>query len=128
MTRSEFGSGSQSRQLPIVLVLLAVAMGLLISATEARAATVWSDCVPVLTGTFANRIHVKCAAPVSGGIIWFAVDSKNVDFANRFLSMVNTALVAGKTLTVNYDPADTSGAAFGCAANDCRKAIGINMR
>ena len=94
----------------------------------AQAATVWSDCVPVLTGTFANRTHVKCASAVSGGIEWFAVDSTKVDYANRFMSMVNTALVSGKTLTINYDPADKSGAAFGCGANDCRKALGINMR
>ncbi len=101
---------------------------LFLCVTQANAAPVWSDCVPVLTGTFANRIHVKCAAPVSGGIVWFAVDASKVDYANRFMSMVNTALVSGKTLTVNYDPADTGGAAFGCQAKDCRRAYGINMR
>lgn len=95
---------------------------------DAAAGGVWSDCVPVLTGTFANRIHVKCASSVSGGIVWFAVDSSKPDYANRFMSIVNTALVAGRTLTIYFDPADTSGAAFGCAVADCRKAIGINMR
>jgi len=111
-----------------LLSALLLASGLVAATTDAGAATVWSDCVPVLTGTFANRTHVKCAASVSGGIIWFAVDSSKTDYANRFMSMVNTALVSGKTLTVNYDPADTSGAAFGCGASDCRKALGINMR
>ena len=28
----------------------------------------------------------------------------------------------------DYDPADTSGKAFGCEAADCRRVIGINMR
>lgn len=111
-----------------LLSTLVLAASLGCASSGASAATVWSDCVPVLTGTFANRTHVKCASAVSGGIVWFAVDSSKVDYANRFMSMVNTALVSGKTLTLNYDPADTSGASFGCAANDCRKALGINMR
>jgi arabinogalactan endo-1,4-beta-galactosidase len=96
--------------------------------SDATAGGVWSDCVPVLTGTFANRIHVKCASSVSGGIRWFAVDNLKTDYANRFMSIVNTALVSGKTLSVYYDPGDTSATAFGCGAKDCRKAIGINMR
>ena len=111
---------TQSRLLPALLLAAAV--------SDASAGGAWSDCVPVLTGTFANRIHVKCAASVSGGIVWFAVDNAKVDYANRFMSMANTALVSGKTLSVYYDPADTSGSAFGCDASDCRKAIGINMR
>ncbi len=113
-----------SRCLSFVLFAAALATAV----PSARAAGVWSDCVPVLTGSFANRIHVKCAASVGGGIRWFAADTTKADFANRFMSLVNTALVSGKTLSVYYDPADTSGTAFGCEAADCRRVIGINMR
>lgn len=113
-----------SRCLSFVLFVAAAS----VAVPSVRAAGVWSDCVPVLTGSFANRIHVKCAASVAGGIRWFAVDTTKADFASRFMSLVNTALVSGKTLSVYYDPADTSGTAFGCDAADCRKVIGINMR
>ncbi len=113
---------------PLLLVITVVVGFHLASPEPVAAANVWSDCVPVLVGTFANRVHVKCAASVSGGIFWFAVDQSNAAFANRFMSVASTALVAGRTLTINYDTADKSGAAFGCNPDDCRKAFGINMR
>ena len=94
----------------------------------AQAVNTWSDCVPVLVGTFSNRIHVKCAASVSGGIVWFAVDNTNTAFANRFMSLASTALISCRTLSVNYETSDTSGTAFGCGATDCRKISGMNMR
>lgn len=109
-------------------VVLLVFIILSFNFTTVYAKTVWSNCVPVSTATYEGRVHVKCAASVSGGIVYFAIDSKKADYANRFMALVNTALVAGKTLTINYDPTDIGGKSFGCSAATCRKVIGITMQ
>ncbi len=89
------------------------------SALEPAAAT-WYTCMPARVATFTTRIHVRCAAAAPNGIWYFAYPSSDTANASRFLSLLSTALVAGKQVNLLYDPADTSGAAYGCAAADCR--------
>jgi hypothetical protein len=107
-----------------------IAVGLLVYTLGARgsaqAAPTWITCNPAESMTFPERIHVKCASAV-GGIIFFSLGTNDEAATARALSMINTALVAGRGLGVLYDPADTSGTAFGCLASDCRRiqAIGI---
>jgi hypothetical protein len=69
---------------------------------------------------------VRCAAPV-GNIRYFAVSTSDQAQAARVLSVINTALVAGRTLVINYDPMDLNGAAIGCLTSDCRliRAVGF---
>jgi hypothetical protein len=44
------------------------------------------------------------------------------------LSVITTAQVAGKKLSIQYDAADaTTGPAFGCLAQDCRVIRGIGI-
>ena len=64
-----------------------------------------------------------------GGIFFFAVSTQDAQFAARVLSVITTAQVAGRTLTILYDPADLSGAAIGCQNNDCRliRAVGFGQ-
>ena len=46
--------------------------------------------------------------------------------AARFLAILNSALLTGRTLTILNDPADTtSGPPIGCQANDCRLIIAV---
>jgi arabinogalactan endo-1,4-beta-galactosidase len=97
-------------------------------AGTAAAAPVWVDCTPGKVATFPSRVHVECTATVGGGILFFAVASSDTGYANRFMSLASSALVAGRTLRVFYDPADTSGTAFGCGAADCRRAQGIALQ
>jgi len=97
-------------------------------ATEASAANVWSDCVPTRVATFSNHVHVRCAASVSGGIFFFAVATTDSAFAARFVSVASSAMIAGRPLQVWYDPADLSGANFGCQTNDCRRAQALELR
>ncbi len=110
--------------------LLLIAMGLLVytlgTMDTAQATPTWVTCTPTESMMFSQRIHVKCASAV-GGIIYFSLGTNNDAAAERALSMINTALVAGRSLAVLYDPDDTGGTAIGCLSFDCRliQAIGI---
>jgi len=108
------------------LVLFGVAI--LVLGSPAKAAETFVSCTPVQVMTFQGRIHVRCAASI-GGIFFFAVSTQDAQFAARVLSVITTAQVAGRTLTILYDPADLSGAAIGCQNNDCRliRAVGFGQ-
>jgi hypothetical protein len=67
----------------------------------------------------APRLHVRCDESFSG-VVYFAASTTDAAQAGRILSVIQTALVAGRTLIVNYEPNDLSGAAIGCQTNDCR--------
>jgi hypothetical protein len=111
------------------LIVAAVLLGSLIVAGSASAATFTCTPVDVLVAT--NRIHIKCSTAVldgSSSIRWFAVSATaDVPFANRFLTIGTTALVAGRNVMFTWTAGDTSGTAFGCAAADCRKAAAVNL-
>ncbi len=86
----------------------------------------WTDCTPSNVMTSQNRVHVKCEETV-GGIQYFAVSAEDPANAARTLSSLSTALVAGKTVSIYYEPTDLSGAAFGCQTNDCRLIIFLGV-
>lgn len=115
-----------------ILLLVAVMLGLGDTALQAETAestlapAAWTSCTPIQAATFSNRVHVRCAEAVSG-ISFFAATTTDQAFAARVLSLVSTAQVAGKTLAIQYNPADTSGAAVGCLASDCRLIIGVGF-
>lgn len=96
--------------------------------SEAPAASVWISCTPVSVMTYTGRVHVKCSAAV-GGISYFAASTADASNAARVLSVISTAQVAGRTLSILYDPADTSGTAISCQAADCRliQAVGFGQ-
>jgi hypothetical protein len=100
----------------------------LLLASQASAANVWSSCTPTGVATFSNRVHVRCSASVSGGIFYFAVATTDSAQAARFVSVASSALIAGRNLEVWYDPADLSGASFGCQTNDCRRAQALELK
>ncbi|MEB2345104.1 MAG: hypothetical protein OZ948_10195 [Deltaproteobacteria bacterium] len=93
----------------------------LLPALAARAALEWVSCDPIDVATFENRIHVRCSASVGGGIFYFARPVTDGAETQRYLSTLLAAQVAGRTLSILTDLADTSGAAFGCGASDCRR-------
>lgn len=96
------------------------------SAAELEAET-WHTCTPANVAAFTSRIHVKCAAAAAGGIWYFAFPTRDAAGAARYLSLLSTALVAGKQVQIFYDTTDTSGASYGCATSDCRpiRAVGL---
>jgi hypothetical protein len=88
--------------------------------SAARAAEEFVSCDPVAVATFASRIHVRCAASVGGGIFYFAHSTQNAAAVQRVLTVLTAAQVAGRTLLILTDLADTSGTSIGCGAADCR--------
>ena len=119
-----------SARIWISLVLIVLALGLLFSVDQSQAQSElnsaeaaptadWISCTPINVTTYAIRLHVQCASPING-ISYFAVSTSDADNAARVLSVISTAQVAGRTLTILYDPADTSGSPIGCAASSCR--------
>lgn len=109
------------------LLLLSLSAQRPASAAPAAAPT-WSSCTPIEVMTFPNRIHIRCATAVSG-IIFFAVGTSDAPNAARVLSILTTAQVAGRTLTILYEPNDLSGASIGCQNNNCRliRAVGFGQ-
>ncbi|NVJ02080.1 hypothetical protein HV824_28715 [Myxococcus sp. AM009] len=96
----------------------ALALGMSLTATPALADS--ASCVPTNVAVFSNRIHVKCAASVAGGIWFFALASSDTAFMNRTLTLLTTALASGRTLAVDYNPSSTAGTSVGCLSSDCR--------
>ena len=80
---------------------------------------VWTNCTPANVASYTTRVHVKCTASV-GGIWYFAVATDNPAHVARILSVLSTAKVAGRTLSILYEPGSTSDLPPGCAASDCR--------
>lgn len=100
-------------------LLITTSLLIFVPSAPANAAATWISCVPVQVMNYRPRIHVKCAASV-GGVIYFAASTTDSGFVARTLSVISTAQVAGRTLSILYDPADLSGASIGCQNNDCR--------
>lgn len=81
----------------------------------------WVTCKPVqvMVFTVSPRLHVRCESPVNG-IRYFALSTEDAGRAGQVLSLLSTATVTGKSLTILYDPDDVSGVGIGCQKNDCR--------
>ncbi len=87
-------------------------------------------CEPTEVAVYQGRLHVRCSQTVNDGgdiIRFWAVSTANAQHANRFLTLAASALVSGRNLKMSYTPGDTSGAAFGCQANDCRVPWAIGL-
>jgi hypothetical protein len=89
-------------------------------------ASTWANCRPNQVMVFDNRVHVECSSSV-GRIKFFAFPTADNGKSARVLSLLSTAQVAGRTLTILYDPADASGQAYGCLVGDCRPILGVGF-
>jgi hypothetical protein len=99
--------------------LVLLALGLATAAARAAPADVFCTPNQVVVFTEAPRLHVRCDESY-GGVVYFAAGTNDAAQAARILSIIQTALVAGRTLVINYDASDLSGTAIGCQPNDCR--------
>lgn len=99
---------------------------LFLLSSSAFAQGTWVTCTPESGASYDNRVHVKCTESYSG-IQYFAISTKNKAEAARALSIISTSIVAGKTLSMLYIPADTSGTSLGCMESDCRLFYGIAL-
>ncbi len=119
-----------SNRLPVArgwLALVICALLTLGSATGSSAASTFYTCKSVNVSSFAERIHVRCDKAAAGGIVYFAIATANSAHAARILSVLMTAHLTGRNLSVEYDPNDTSGTAFGCQAHDCRRLLSVGV-
>jgi hypothetical protein len=115
-----------------LVVVLAVLIGGLLGAARAEAQNlVVIDCRPIEVASLEGRIHVLCSTG-RNGIVYFALgtnrSASETAFAVRAVSLASTAIVSGRSLSIRFDPADTSGTAIGCLANDCRLIHTIYLR
>ncbi|GHG76935.1 hypothetical protein [Comamonas sp. JC664] len=99
-------------------LLPALALGMSLTAAPALADS--ASCVPTSVAVYTNRIHVRCASSVAGGIWFFALSTADTAHVNRTLSLLSTALASGRTLHVDYNPSTTAGTSIGCLSSDCR--------
>lgn len=112
---------------PVSLVfLVSLACGLLVETRPASAAEIAVVCTPAGVATFANRIHIRCAQSFSG-IVFFAYASRDTAGAARTMSIATSALIAGRSVVIFYDPADQAGTRIGCLAGDCRLLRGLEI-
>jgi hypothetical protein len=99
---------------PTVLAVVAMST---IGAAPARAAII--KCQPDEVAVWPNRIHLRCEA-ATAGVSYFVVPVSDAAHAARMLSVISTALVAGRSMLVTYEPSDTSGTNIGCPISNCR--------
>jgi hypothetical protein len=99
----------------------------LLFVTSFTASATWFYCTPENVMSYGNRVHIKCANSTAG-IYYFAMSTSNAELADRFVSTATTALVAGRTAIINYNPNDLSGASWGCSTSDCRRALAIGLQ
>ena len=118
-----------SKPQTIVRLLLGTIAVVLLTLAPARPSfAAWFTCKSVEVATYADRIHVRCTQAASGGIVFFAVSTANSAHAARFLASLLMAHTVGKDVVVEFDPSDTTGTAFGCAAHDCRRLLSVAVR
>ena len=99
-------------------LLPSLVLGLSLTSLPALADS--ASCTPSNVAVLSNRIHVKCAASVAGGIWYFALPTSDSAHANRTLSLLTTALAGGRPLSIDYNPSSTAGTSIGCLSSDCR--------
>jgi len=111
--------------------LAALAAAILFCVFSAAAQTSGVTCDPVEVSALANRIHVRCATPVtpagtSDAVRFFSVGTADPHNANRFLSLAAMALVTGQPLFIQFPDSSATNTA-GCATGDCRTPISFNL-
>lgn len=140
-----FFSLSNVRLLAEVLLLVLLATLTLTHSVSTQAApqtapdaTYWYVCNAANhVGLFMNRVHIYCqsttaisgAPALNSAIHWFAVPTQpDSAAASRFMSLLQTSVIAGKPIWLQVNPTDTSGSSFGCGSGDCRRIYGMEMR
>jgi hypothetical protein len=109
------------------------------SSGEVPNAYYWYQCNNIANShvaVFSTRVHLWCQSttsvsggPALNGIYYFSVPtSPDSPLASRFMSLMQTAVIANRTVWVELDPNDTSGTSFGCGSANCRRIIGMELR
>ncbi len=97
------------------------------SSDASRAPSATFTCTPSGVGVFETRIHVHCTTADANGVSYFAYRNTDAAQTARILSVLLVAYTTNSYVIIYYDPADTSGTAWGCQAGDCRVFTGASM-
>lgn len=128
VAKGEAMNGARPVTRTIVHLSLVALAGVLLTLVPARpsfAASTFFTCKSVDVAVFPERIHVRCTQPAVWNVVFFAVSTANSAHAARILSALLVAHSVGKNVVVEFEPNDTTGTAFGCAANDCRRLLSV---
>jgi hypothetical protein len=118
-------SGQSSAALRTKRTLLGIfwlAFGML--ASPVLAAEIEIECTPNLVFVHRERLSVRCDQSVDG-IIFFVSPTENAPQAARALTVIQSALLTGRSLFIQFDPNDLSGDRIGCEVGNCRLIQGI---
>lgn len=127
MAKSQCTAEEEAAMKTVGLILLvSLVYGSLLGLGVASAAEISVVCTPTGVATYPSRIHIRCAQSFAG-IVFFAYGSRDASGAARNMSMATSALIAGRSLVIFYDPADRSGTRIGCLAHDCRVLTGLEI-
>jgi hypothetical protein len=92
----------------------------------------WVRCQPLGVLTTGSRIHVRCQQSVAEGqdnIVYFAFPTSKPDEAERVLSVLLTAHVAGRAINVGYHSGrEELAGQIGCLFEDCRLLVAVEIR
>jgi hypothetical protein len=118
----------------LVVVAIASLAAAVAGAPESRAADATCWCNPVHPAVFDNRIHVRCHSSPGGDdcgqkfpkFKYFAFPTSSPIYKDIWHLLVAYATSASndrptRAVWIHFDPDDTTGAAWGCQASNCRK-------
>jgi len=92
----------------------------------------WFRCQPLGVLTTGSRIHVRCGQTVredQDDIAYFAFPTFKPDEAERVLSVLLTAQVAGRAINVRYHSGrEELARQIGCLFEDCRLLVAVEMQ
>jgi hypothetical protein len=109
-----------------IVLASAVVLAMLVAADSARAN--FFVCTPQAIAVFPKqRIHVSCATPAPGNVVYFAFSVKKKE-APLLVELFTAARTLGKNVGIYYDPNDLKGEKIGCLASDCRLFYGADIR
>jgi hypothetical protein len=106
----------------LLKLVLALVVGISLSGVvqQVCAGEISANCIIGDVMASVARMHIYCTNDLGNGVHYVASPATDSDMSNRLLMMGVSAITSGKSLTVVFDPADLSGAAYSCLNSDCR--------
>jgi len=93
---------------------------------QSLAPQAYFTCTPIGSAAFSNRIHVQCSTAALTGVYWFAAPNSDSATASRYLSIITSAMIAGRNITIWYEPT-ANGTAWNCPPSNCLPILGVQL-
>lgn len=89
--------------------------------------TSWGDGADLQCGDLRGPITPFAAVAISGRVLPGMPDIFFTALTQRFLDLSISALERKKSVTIEYEPADTSGPSYGCPLSNCRPCLKLTV-